>query len=373
MTVGPDGNLWVTAVSQIVVVSPNGIVVARRPTVAPANQIVLGSDGNLWYTYDSVVNNSFGPAISKMSPAGIETDYKITNSDFGYPYGITAGADGRIWFGQSNASRQLGAISTTGVFSYYLFPPLAALGNMHGMALGSDNNVWFLSQRQLAKASSAGVISSYDMGVDVGGNSPYGIVGGPDGNLWFLASYKGTSYANIGEASTSGQLLHLWPCPTNCSPWSSITSGPDGNLWIDDNAGHLWRLTTSGQFTEFDAPVDLCGAPGTCGLYEVVIGSDHQPWFPISNMQKIVRFDPSAQLPAASQSPGASPPYVGPTPSQASQSAGPSASTYPSPSRLTSPGMNQTHVAASFPWQPIALALLVLTVIGGAVWLWLRR
>lgn len=57
-----------------------------------------------------------------------------------WPYSITPGPDGNLWFSESNAN-QIAKITPSGVITEYTIPTLNSMPR--GIATGPDSNIWF--------------------------------------------------------------------------------------------------------------------------------------------------------------------------------------------------------------------------------------
>jgi virginiamycin B lyase len=65
--------------------------------------ITAGPDGNLWFTEGSATNK-----IGRITPSGAITQYGI-HTEWSWPLDIASGPDGRLWFAESTGS-QIGAL-----------------------------------------------------------------------------------------------------------------------------------------------------------------------------------------------------------------------------------------------------------------------
>src|SRR6185437_3991877 len=153
-----------------------------------AKQLVIGPDGNLWYTAG---NNKVG----KITTSGTATEYTLPL--LSSPSGITVGSDSNLWFTDSESSK-IGKVTTTGTITEYSLP---ASSRPLGIASGSDKNLWFSEylKNKIGKITTAGVITEYSVPEK---SSPYGMAAGSDNNLWF-ADY-GTN--KIGKITTAGVI-----------------------------------------------------------------------------------------------------------------------------------------------------------------------
>jgi len=132
------------------------------------------------------------------------TEYSIPTAG-SYPYGITAGPDGNLWFTESNSNK-------------------------------------------IAKLTTAGSITEYR--IPTADSAPMGITAGPDGNLWFT-EYGGNK---IGKVTTAGTFTE-YPIPTAISLPEGITAGPDGNLWFTESGNiKIGKVTTGLMRVKWSAP-----------------------------------------------------------------------------------------------------------------------
>ena len=132
----------------------------------------------------------------------------VTVFDIGYasgPYGIAAGADENLWFGETYGY-SVGRITPSGVITH--FPPPFAQVNE--------------------------------------------IAPGPDGNMWFTE----TLWSTIGRITPAGIITEYlcYPGPQDYLHGRlprHITAGPDGALWFANSVGTIGRITTDGVVSEF--------------------------------------------------------------------------------------------------------------------------
>ena len=251
LTLGPDGNLWMTDVSSNSTVGMGYSAIARmRPNgevkryAASGYDITTGSDGNLWYTRPK--ENKIG----RLTPTGVVTEFSglaasscaQSQENSSWPSEITAGPDGNLWFSETRGCR-IGRITPNGSLTEFdvgdnTFP--------EALTAGPDGNVWFLTRNAVGRITPAGQVVYFYIGY---GNSS--IAAGPDGNLW-VTGFKGTF------AMTPYGVVVRFIAKVN---GSSITSGPDGKLWVSgDWAGaptnlqprhDLWRVSTGGQVVQY--------------------------------------------------------------------------------------------------------------------------
>src|SRR5690242_14567046 len=95
---GSAGNVWFTESADLVRrigrLDTKGKL-TEFPTPSNPDQLVVGSDGNIWFTMPSQPSS-----IGRLTPAGVVTEFTPPN-DGGYqsfPGDITSGPDGNLWF-----------------------------------------------------------------------------------------------------------------------------------------------------------------------------------------------------------------------------------------------------------------------------------
>src|SRR5438034_737511 len=124
-------------------------------------------------------------------------------------------------------------------------PPAQALARGHeftiptagsypwGITAGPDGNLWFTeySGNNIGRITTSGAITEFPL--PTANSAPFGITAGPDGNLWFT-EFVGNK---IGRITTSGAITEV-PLPTANSAPYGITAGPGGiRLWFTEASG----------------------------------------------------------------------------------------------------------------------------------------
>jgi streptogramin lyase len=253
----------------------NAVSVALKE---PAD-IILGPDGDLWFTDSTFYYENLNSAIGRVTPSGTITEFEMPEA-VSTPAEIIDGPDGNLWFTDPSRgpfNRAIGKITTSGTITEY--NTWTALGNTdapNSIAVGSDGNLWFTAAHAVDKITPSGTITQYTAGLQAGAN-PEQIISGPGGDLWFTdggafhETHEGGYYEGaIGKITTAGAISeftghHLHPGYSR----PSLVQGPDGNLWVADERGSLDRVTPSGQLTTFFlglteevAPTMLTVGPG---------------------------------------------------------------------------------------------------------------
>lgn len=255
LVIGPDGNLWYTAGNNKVgkITTSGTATEYTLPLLSSPSGITVGSDSNLWFT------DSESSKIGKVTTTGTITEYSLPASS--RPLGIASGSDKNLWFSEY-LKNKIGKITTAGVITEYSVPEKSS---PYGMAAGSDNNLWFADYgtNKIGKITTAGVITEYPL---ASGSHPRAVASGSDGNLWFTD--EGTS--KIGKITTTGAITE-YALPSGSAP-GEISSGPEGNLWFADvGAKKIGKITTSGAITEYALPSSLA--------LGIAVGSEGYAWF----------------------------------------------------------------------------------------------
>jgi hypothetical protein len=270
---GPDGNLWMLAIRTPIGTNDDHLIVIRMSPdgdytvfdafpgrtssedfVGSLSPLVVGPDGNLWYTasfYTQFPGTSGGSIVGRITPAG-----EVTNFNPGVLFvelasgGLTAGADGNLLAGFAGVRR----ISPHGQAS----DPIPGSHELSQMVTDANGNVWGLGQTGptggvIERIAPDGTVS--DFSLPAGEPRPriepvldplrMTLTAGPDGNIWFSDPYAN----QIGNITPDGTVTE-YAVPTPGSFPAGITTGPDGNIWFTEMG--------SGQIGEF-----VLNDPGT--------------------------------------------------------------------------------------------------------------
>lgn len=224
MTVGPDGNLWVTTAhfGKIHRVTPAGTKTTFVSGSTLLWDITTGPDGALWY-------NS-GDSLGRMTTSGAETLFPVVETPGGTT-GITTGADGTLWFGGfGNSTIKIGHMTTGGSVSMIA----DHLPGLFHLARAGDGNVWFPAFGSIMKITPGGTVSTAVSPASVSINSG-GFVAAPDGSIWFCDF----NARKVVQAMMNGTRTD-YAVPDNSEP-ESIAFASDGSTWFatTTGAGHI--------------------------------------------------------------------------------------------------------------------------------------
>jgi virginiamycin B lyase len=280
LVAGPDGNVWFTcfrlgthlgAAEKSIIgrITPAGTVTEFRagiPAGSSINELVVGPDGNLWFTLVPGLERSGRgtqgqTAIGRITPEGKVTLFSAGLRKKSYPDEIIAGSDGNLWFLDgtiisTGAQTRIGRVTLQG--SITEFPTgLPADLYVGGLAAGPDGNLWFTQEgrRQagepgglISRMSSAGTVTSF--------GSPTGASGapiaGPDGNLWFVEWPGGP--VSMVRVTPGGEITGFGKGQVGLP--THLVTGPDGNIWFTAQQS-VGRVTPSGEVSRFTDCMDF--------------------------------------------------------------------------------------------------------------------
>lgn len=220
-------------------------------------------------TFVSFVFIEFIALISPPPPAHalISGEYDIypLGTISGINSGLTADAEGNIWFVDLGFYDRIGRVNPNGSVTQFSLPTAGTLTG--GITLGPDGLIWYTKEFSgiIGRLSPDGSCVEYP--VDI--SNPSRITTGPDGNLWFTGSHSdGQKY--IGKMTTGG-ALDRFALPLVQGFPVGITAGPDGQLWFAvAGANKIGKVTTYGAFTFYDV---------SGSAFDITTGSDGNLWF----------------------------------------------------------------------------------------------
>ena len=238
--------------------------------------ITAGPDGNIWFTESSFTEPN-GSIIGRITPNGTITEFPLPNKFNSNPFPITVGPDGNLWFAE--LPPKIGRMTPTGAVTEFLIPSGASANGIVG---GPDGNVWFTetNANRIGRITPAGVVAEFV--VPTVRTSPWRITAGPDGNLWFTE----LTWNAIGRITPAGAITEF-PLP-NSIYGDSITAGPDGNVWFTTyGSTFIGRITPTGGVTLF--PISTEG-------FGIAAGPDGNLWFTENLTNKIGRITPAGAV-----------------------------------------------------------------------------
>lgn len=176
-----------------------------------------------------------------------------------------------------------------------------SFGSPQGIVTGPDGNLWITESfgRKVRSMTPSGTFTDFPTSDRM---VKFDTVGA-DGNIWFtestdFGSCTCSTGGHIGRLTTSGQLTEF-PIPTPYNKPYAITTGADGNVWFTEDGSKIGKVTPAGVITEYTMPTQQ-------GLADdIAPGPDGNVWFPESLSDKIASITPAGvitewQLPSGS-------------------------------------------------------------------------
>lgn len=269
--------------------------------------ITTGPDGNLWYT--TLEQQGVVAAISR---SGANQGVFQCPAGEGGPSGlnaITKGPMNTIWFTARGSATSLGALCggpAGGPFLAYQ-PPFLIAFDPTGITIGSDQNLWVIGLGRDSFPSlgtfiwrfvpATGVWTPFQVpNPNPPGTNPF-ITATPDGYLWFtLSAGEVGSTAYVGRISTSGLLAPLSPVPTSSVQLYQIAPGPPGDngVWFTETRRDEASTSTLGRIDRSSLVVQE--VPPAANLIQdrdgIALGPDGNLWFHAAPPSAIVRMKP---------------------------------------------------------------------------------
>jgi virginiamycin B lyase len=224
--------------------STTGCNVTSYPTAGWTNDLVLGPDGNIYFS-------DKGRKLGRATPSATITEFPTT-------YGTNdpvVGPGNTIWFGELGP--KVGRLS---IASDQITEWTVKAGSLSGSLLVTpDGSIWFGTDLVIGRVTPQGQVQEYD----IGGAGAFNLLHGPDGNVWFGCQFA----AQIGKVTSGGQVSLY-----------NVSGYPMGLCFGSDNKLYV------GQTTYFLAVVDLQGKvterPLTGAIpYAPHLGPDGNVWF----------------------------------------------------------------------------------------------
>lgn len=282
ITKGPDsdGALWFTDVGKRSIgrMTTSGAVTLFPVPDAPIlREIVLGSDGALWF---SRTGSAGGQSIGRLDPfSHAFAEFALPNGSIANG-GMAPGPDGNIWFTIAvDFFPLVGRVAVPGgavtIFQNDPNKPVD-IDNAYGIVSESVNGIVFTADwhgdhnvSQLGRITLDGVMTVVAAGLP---RDARNIIQGPDGALWFTTGAgKVGRFTGVGPGSVT-----LVDIPGGFrAPVGALATGQDGALWLTSaDDPNLRRITAAGNVTGFSNPTGWAG-----GIGAITSGSDGNIWF----------------------------------------------------------------------------------------------
>lgn len=275
MTAGPDGNLWFGSYLGVCGGTYNiwrfTTTGTATPFPLPAADstgplgITTGPDGALWFT-EAGQNCSGWTGVNKIgriTTSGSVTEFVLPSGSFAPADGIVTGPDGALWFTATyyQGPGQIGRITTSGTITIYPAPSEAGEGG--GITAGPDGALWFTEalSANLGRITTAGVVTQFPISGTIprfsGGG---GITVGPDGALWFTDTWNPNT-PTLGNGIVRAVITNP-PPPSlaSISPSAATAGGPAFTLTVNGSgfvSGSVVQWNGSSLSTTYVSPTQL--------------------------------------------------------------------------------------------------------------------
>jgi virginiamycin B lyase len=235
--------------------------------------ITATADGNVWFT-EFAANK-----IGLVTPAGelrelAVPSWQIDRPGHSGPTDIAAAPDGSAWYWEIGTLEQLGHVLPAGAIHVDSTSPLGQ--EPAHLAIAADGTVAIAMSGGGFGMYTAGLgASSFGVGVGIGDSR--GIASDGKGSFWVTRTPGSVSRVTdfavaIFEISTTDAAPH------------GIVVGPDGNLWIaETSANAIARVTNTGAVTAFTLPTPNARPTG------IARGLDGNLWFTETGADQIGR------------------------------------------------------------------------------------
>jgi streptogramin lyase len=197
-----------------------------------------GAAGNIWFIDSSHDEVGYIGEASWPSPGSFCGT--LPGFAFSISQTITLGSDGAMWFTMNGVAHSIGRYAGVGAclsqtLQQYVVPS-AGTGDVGGLALGSDGNLWFpvLTPDFYAKITPAGVITEYPNIINPNDfANPDWIAAGPasNGELWIPQGGGAVSFLPATPTTANVQLFVSGGQEGQTNMRSAIL-GPDNNIWF---------------------------------------------------------------------------------------------------------------------------------------------
>lgn len=219
---GPDGALWYMAAGKLARLNTSGKVVGviTPPTdMAQLGSITVGPDGNIWLSNYISAHQGSSDRIAKVTATGQFTKYVLPED----PALPVAGSNGNLWM-PVDAFSAIGSLTPEGTLTRF---PTNSDSQLSGLIGGPDGNIWFIDLGgHVGRMTPTGDVTLFTVATNAQNSTTGPSIGrGPDGNVWF--SYEP---GKIGRITPNG-VVTQFTLPHG-DQISAITAGPDGGVWF---------------------------------------------------------------------------------------------------------------------------------------------
>jgi streptogramin lyase len=196
--------------------------------------VTLGPDGNIWVSEST--------HVAKITPSGTFTEYKITlppNSNANNESGIAAGPNGTVWFPivDDNLSHPTGYLARIHTANGHIDQMSVPCFNGYPLVLGADGN--FYERCPAPNSSQIGILRVSPAGHQRLYQDPYGVSGfggqvmttTPNGLIWAITFQTSGFPSWLSALDPKSGKVQVHQPPAGLAPLSTIAQGPGQDIW----------------------------------------------------------------------------------------------------------------------------------------------
>ncbi len=268
ITSGPNGDLWFTEnglfANAIGMIDPNntgqgiqnfGTTAGMTAKSSPTGIASVGSD--IWFTQPLPAAT---PQIGKLDTStGRITEFSAPSAMSQLTSQIVLGPDGNLYFTEFGAIGIFSPVTDSLVKEVPL--PGGSKEQPLSIAVGPDGNIWYGAGNLNAAGSAfdsnvVGIVSTTSQSVIKeialpASTEPFSLTAGPDGQMWVAVTRTSTVAGSIVQIDPATQTVtQTIPVPTNIVAIPNpiaITAGADGNVWFSDFGGAIGAVNLNVQ------------------------------------------------------------------------------------------------------------------------------
>jgi virginiamycin B lyase len=258
---------------------------------ASEEDLVVGTDGNVWFTYGKDYGLKRSGGVGRMTPTGHVTLFpvKLGSGEVADMASIIQGPDGALWFtlgrfAPAPVGRKakgfggaIGRITTSGAMTLFSLPtPLLSLGYVpcngtyppgqphceawetsfpRGLTVGQEGDIWVAGGLDsIWRLSPVGEITTFQ--TPTPSSWPTGITSSPSGELWFSETNTNTYLyppGTVGRITAAGGITELPPIAQAKVVGHRLSGSiafADGAAWVGGE-GFIAKVSSSGRTTKY--------------------------------------------------------------------------------------------------------------------------
>jgi streptogramin lyase len=223
---------------------------------------IFGPDGALWFSISrmSLIGNGNASAqIGRMSLTGQYSQFTVTlpasriSSTSQYVTQLVLGPDGNIWFTANKAPLSdiigyIGRMTLSGAVTWVY----SSVNGIDGMTFGPDKTLWFTDGRQIGHRATNGSVSYIPLKP-----TPYDLTFDAKGTLWF-AGLDEQQHLFVGHYQPHTRTLVYFSLPNATVATDDIVFDQHNGVWINTvfangtpriPQSHLYHISAANDLT----------------------------------------------------------------------------------------------------------------------------